>query len=233
MAKTQENKGAQELNEALNKSEAFIKKYKKALIAAIVAIIVIVAGIIFYNNYQAGRSVEASTAISTAQELIAQQQYEKALKGSGATAPGLIQVASDYSGTEAGNLANYYAGLCYANQAKPDWKSAQEYLDKFDTQSDQNISPAAVAAAANAYANNGDLAKAVDLFQKAADMADSRAFNDANNSLSPVFLKEAGMLLEKQGKKADALKIYQDIKKKYVNSPAYQDIDKYIERASN
>lgn len=64
-------------------------------------------------------------------------------------------------------------------------------------------------------------------------MADSRAFNDANNSLSPVFLKEAGMLLEKQGKKADALKIYQDIKKKYVNSPAYQDIDKYIERASN
>ena len=80
MAKTQENKGAQELNEALNKSEAFIKKYKKALIAAIVAIIVIVAGIIFYNNYQAGRSVEASTAISTAQELIAQQQYEKALK---------------------------------------------------------------------------------------------------------------------------------------------------------
>jgi tetratricopeptide repeat protein len=46
-------------------------------------------------------------------------------------------------------------------------------------------------------------------------------------------LRKAGIILESEGKKADALKLYQEIKTKYVTSPMYQDIDKYIERASN
>ena len=47
-------------------------------------------------------------------------------------------------------------------------------------------------------------------------MADSKAEDDANNSLSPAFLIKAGEILESQNKKAEALSIYQDIKKKYV-----------------
>lgn len=243
MAKTQENKGAQELNEALNKSEAFIKKYKKALIAAIVAIIVIVAGIIFYNNYQAGRSVEASTAISTAQELIAQQQYEKALKGSGATAPGLIQVASDYSGTEAGNLANYYAGLCYAKMDK--WDEAINYLEKFSPKSDLIISPMSQVALGDAYANKKRYDDAIDAYQKGVKLADKASESGENNAVSPMALKKLGIILYEQGKKAEALKVFQEIKEKYVNAPivtgdvnqftgqpSAPEIDKYIELVS-
>ena len=65
-------------------------------------------------------------------------------------------------------------------------------------------------------------------------MADRHAMDHRNNSLSPTFLIKAGEILESQGKKDDALKIYQDIKKKYVNSALVQshEIDKYIERAS-
>ena len=33
----------------------------------------------------------------------------------GATFSGFIKLANDYSSTDAGNLANLYAGLCYAN----------------------------------------------------------------------------------------------------------------------
>ena len=36
--------------ETLNKHEAFFMKYKKAIVIAVVAIILIVAGIILYNN---------------------------------------------------------------------------------------------------------------------------------------------------------------------------------------
>ena len=66
------------------------------------------------------------------------------------------------------------------------------------------------------------------------DKADDKAEDGTNNSLSPIFRLQAGELLESQGKKADALKVYQDIKKKYVNSQLVQsnEIDKYIERAS-
>ena len=65
-------------------------------------------------------------------------------------------------------------------------------------------------------------------------MADSKADGDANNSLSPTFLIQAGELLESQNKKDEALKIYQDVKKKYVNAAIVQnsEIDKYIERVS-
>ena len=52
-----------------------------------------------------------------------------------------------------------------------------------------------------------------------------------NNSLSPTFLIQAGEILESQGKKAEALELYKEVKEKYFNSMQYQTIDKYIERA--
>ena len=94
------------------------------------------------------------------------------------------------------------------------------------------ISPAATAALGNAQANVGDIDKAVSSLRKAAKMADSEAEDGVNNSLSPTFLIQAARLLESQGKTADALAIYKDVKAKYVNSTAAQDIDKYIERAT-
>ncbi len=51
--------------------------------------------------------------------------------------------------------------------------------------------------------------------------------------MAPAFLIQAARLLESQNKNDEALKIYQTIKEKYVNSPASQDIDKYIERLGN
>lgn len=96
------------------------------------------------------------------------------------------------------------------------------------------VSPAAIAALGDAYAHVKQLDKAVASFKEAAQKADSKAKNGTNNSLSPTFLLKAGEILESQGKKDEALKIYQDIKQKYVASMLVQsqEIDKYIERAS-
>ena len=117
---------------------------------------------------------------------------------------GFQKVAADYSSTDAGNLAQLYIGICQANLGK--WQEA--------------------GALGNAYANLNQLDKAVEHLKKAAKMAD-------NNSLSPTFLIQAGEILESQGKKAEALELYKEVKEKYFNSMQYQSIDKYIERASN
>ncbi len=217
----------------LVKTEAFFFKYKKAIIIAAVAIVVIVAGAILYSNLIAGpREQKASTALGKGQEYFNNEMFDKALNGDGAGYAGFTRIADDYSGTDAANLANLYAGLCYANLGK--WQDAVKYLDNFDTEDDQMVSPAAVAALGDAYANVNEPDKAVSAFKKAADMADSKADGDANNSLSPTFMLKAGIILESQNKKDEALKIYQDIKKKYQNSALVQssEIDKYIERAS-
>ena len=166
------------------------------------------------------------------QEYFANEQFDKALNGDGATYTGFAKIADEYSGTDAANLANLYAGLCYANLGK--WQEAQKYLEEYSSASDMMVSPAAQAALGNAYAQNGNIDKAVSCLKKAADMADSKAEDDTNNSIAPTFLLQAGELLESQNNKAEALKIYQDIKKKYVNSQLVQsyEIDKYIERVS-
>ena len=87
------------------------------------------------------------------------------------------------------------------------------------------ISPAALGLLGNVYANLGDNDKAIEYLLKAAKKAD-------NNSLSPNFLIQAGELYEAQNKPEKALDCYREIKNKYVNSMAYQEVDKYIERVS-
>lgn len=225
---------ALEMNEGLNIHEAFFLKYKKAILGAVVAVIVIIAGVFIYMSQVAGpREDKASTMLGKGQTYFNNEMYDQALNGDGAGYVGFAKIANDYSGTKAANLANLYAGLCYANLGK--WAEAQKSLDAFSSKGDQMISPAAEAALGDVYAHLNQLDKAVEAFKKAASMADSKADESTNNSLSPTFLIKAGEILESQGKKDEALSIYQDIKKKYVNSMLVQssEIDKYIERASN
>ena len=222
------NLQAQEI-ESLNMKEAFFMKNKKAIIIAVVALVVIIAGVFGYFSQIAGpREDKASTLLGKGQTYFQNEMFEQALNGDGAGYVGFAKIASEYSSTKAGNLANLYAGLCYANLGK--WAEAEKSLDAFSSKDDQMISPAAQAALGDVYAHLKKNDQAV-----AASMADSKAEDDANNSLSPAFLIKAGEILESDGKKADALSLYQDIKKKYVNSMLVQsgEIDKYIERASN
>lgn len=215
------------------KSEAFFQKNKKVISGVIIAVIVVVAGWICYGQLVSGpRAEKASTALAKGQQYFNAEQFDKALNGDGAGYAGFKSIASDYSSTDAGNLANLYAGLCYANLDK--WKEAVEYLEAFSTQSDAMVSPAAVQALGNAYAHTGEIDKAISKLKDAASKADSKAKDGVNNSLSPTFLLQAAQLLESQNKADEANKIYQDIKEKYVNSALVQsnEIDKYIERTT-
>lgn len=223
-----------DMTENLNNHEAFFMQYKKAILGAVIAIIVIIAGVFVYKSQISGpREDKASTMLGKGQTYFSNEMYDQALNGDGAGYVGFAKIASDYSGTDAGNLANLYAGICYANLGK--WAEAQKSLEGFSSKGDQMISPAAESALGDAYAHLNQLDKAVEAFKKAAKMADDKAEDDTNNSLSPTFLIKAGEILESQGNKAEALQLYQDIKKKYVNSMLVQssEIDKYIERASN
>jgi tetratricopeptide (TPR) repeat protein len=214
----------------LNKQEAFFLKFRKQILIAVAALIIVVGGWAAYSNLVAGpREEKASTALAKAQEMFGQGEFQKALNGD-KTTEGFLAVAENYGGTDAANLAKAYAGLCYANMAK--WKEAVTYLEDFSAREDMMISPAITGALANAYANTGDVDKAISTFKKAAEMADSKAEDNVNNSLAPTYMISAARLLESQNKKSEALEIYKEVKEKYVNSASSQDIDKYIERVS-
>ena len=221
---TNQQQAAQTAEQSLNQREAFFIKYKKAVIATVVAIVIIIAGVVLYKTYVSGpKEIKASTAIAKGQQLFMADNYQQALNGDSASFKGFAKLADEFSGTAAGNLANLYAGLCCAKLNK--WEDAAKYIEKFDGADDQMISPAAEGALGNVYAHLNQLDKAVSHLKKAAEKAD-------NNSLSPTFLIQAGEILESQGKNDEALKLYQEVKDKYFNSMAYQTIDGYIERVS-
>ena len=228
MAKTIEA-GAVQNEQTLNNQEQFFLKYRKQILIAVAAILLIIAGCLAYKTFVAEpRENKASTAMAKAQEMFAERDFQKALNGD-KTNEGFLSVIENYGGTDAANLAKGYAGLCYAQMGK--WQEAVKYLEDFSPKSDAIISPAIVGALGNAYANTGNVDEAISTLKEAASMADSRS-ESVNNTTSPTYLLQAARLLESQKKTDEALKIYKQIKEKYVNSAAAQDIDKYIERAS-
>ena len=226
--KINQKQGAPEVAETLNQHEAFVLKYKNAIIGCVAVVVLLIVGGIFWKDYVNDNQEKASTQMAKAQETFAQamqthnaQTFELALKGDSLGRVGFLAIADDFSSTKAGNLANLYAGLCYAQMGQ--MENAAKYLEKFDMKDDQMVSPAVMGTLGNVYASLGQLDKAVDLLKKAASKAD-------NNSLSPQFLIQAGEILESQGQKAEALKLYEQVKDQYFKSMQYQVIDEYIER---
>ena len=210
------------VEDALTQSEAFLVKYKNAIIGGVVAVIIIVAGFIMYKNlYAEPREEKAQAALFKGQEYFEQDAYEQALNGDSIGYVGFLKVADEYSGTKAANLAKAYAGICYAQLGKYD--EAVKMLDGVNG-GDQMVAPAILGATGNCYAQLGQLDKAASTLLSAADKAD-------NNSLSPIFLMQAGEILVKQGKYDDAVNAYTKIKDKYFQSYQAMDIDKYIEQA--
>lgn len=211
------------VDEALSTSEAFLLKNKNLLLGIVAAIVVVVAGVLGYKHFiSAPKELKAAEAIFKGEQYFGADNYEIALNGDSTGYAGFVKLADEFSGTDAGNSANAYAGICYAQLGK--YEDAIKFLDKFSAD-DYFVAPAIIGTLGNCYAQVGQLDKAAATLLKAADKANSV-------SLSPIYLLQAGQILEKQGKNAEAVEAYKQIKTKYANSYQAMDIDKYIERAS-
>lgn len=211
------------VDEALSTSEAFLLKNKNLLLGIVAAIVVVVVGVLGYKHFiSAPKELKAAEVIFKGEQYFGADNYEIALNGDSTGYAGFVKLADEFSGTDAGNLANAYAGICYAQLGK--YEDAIKFLDKFSAD-DYFVAPAIIGTLGNCYAQVGQLDKAAATLLKAADKANSV-------SLSPIYLLQAGQILEKQGKNAEAVEAYKQIKTKYANSYQAMDIDKYIERAS-
>lgn len=215
-----ENKtSAQNMEAALE--QTFVEKNIKKIGIAVVALLVIVLACIGFNYYTDSRNQKAAEALFPCEQLFQNGDYEKALNGDGQQVIGLVEVAKQYSSTKSGNLAKLYAGLAYAQTGK--MEEAEKMLSDFSGRGDEMVSPAALGALGNVQAELGQLDKAVETLKKAAKKAD-------NSVLSPIYLVQAGEILESQGKADEALKLYEQVRNNYRGSQQGQEIDKYIER---
>ena len=223
MAEKKQTQDPLDLEEAMSSSEAFIIKYKNKFLAGIAAIVIVVGGVLGYQHFiSEPNEKKASEALFRGEQYFMADNYEMALNGDSLGYEGFLKVADKFGGTDAGELANAYAGICYAQLGQ--YENAIQFLNKFSAD-DQLVSPALMATMGNCYIQMGQLDKGAATLVKAADKANSQA-------LSPIYLIQAGQVYEKLGKNSEAISAYQTIKDKYFNSYQSMDIDKYIERAS-
>lgn len=200
------------------------EKYPNLLLYVVAAIGLAVGGWWLYKSMiVAPKQKEAVAAMWHAQQQFDRDSFRLALENPGGGFDGFLTIADKFSGTPAGNSANYYAGICYLHMG--DFDNAITYLEKFDGEGD--LLPAMkYGVLGDAYSEKEDYGKALDYYEKAADAT-------KNDLLAGYYLKKLGMLNEHQGNKEAALKAYERLHRDFPN-PASQDwreVEKYIYRA--
>jgi tetratricopeptide (TPR) repeat protein len=176
---------------------------------------------ILYFAFFAGSSPEkednAGNAMFMAVRYYENDSLNLALNGDGNN-PGLLDLASEYSGTRAGNLCNFYIGAIYLRQG-----NAAEALNYFDAvKKEENfIAASAYAAMASITEDQGDMSGAGSLYEKAAALR-------KNEYTTPFFLQQAGRCYLQAEDKSAALRMYKRIREEYPNSQEGQQVNKYI-----
>jgi len=202
--------------------EDFYTKNKKNINTALLAVVVVLAGYFGYKKFIVEpKEQEAQIEIFKAQHLFEIDSFNLALKGDGKF-KGFATIADEYSGTKAGNLAHYYAGVCMLRTG--DYAGAVDMLEGFNSDN-ALIGPLAAGLLGDAYVESGDVEKGAKQYMKAARMS-------KNKATTPVFFKKAGIAFEELKNYSDAVDAYTNIKNDYADTPEGADIDKYIARAS-
>ncbi|MEQ8624582.1 MAG: tetratricopeptide repeat protein [Vicingaceae bacterium] len=212
-----------DVEEVYSKTETFIEENKNVLVGIVAALAIIIGGYFAYNSfYLAPLQDEAQQEMFMAEKYFSQDSMNLAIYGDDVY-PGFIEISDNYSGTKAGNLANYYLGIAFLRTGQ--FEQAIDALNDFDGE-DEVVGTIATGAKGDAYMELGDLNKAVDNYEKAA----SRKENDFT---TPLYLKKAAQTYELLGEYENAVEHYKSIKEDYRKSSEASDIDKYIARAES
>ncbi len=207
-----------EMGNVITRSEEFIEKNQKNIIIVVIAIVVVILAIFGLRKwYFQPRETRAAEEMFAAEQWFAQGDFDKALNGDD-TYNGFLGVIDSYNSTKAGNLAKYYAGI--ANLRLGNYDEAAKWLGKYKGK-DTFTKPLATMAQGDAEMELGNTEKAVNLYLKAAKMAD-------NYITAPTALFKAGMGYLMLDDKAKALDCFQQVKKNYPEATEWQEIDKYI-----
>jgi len=210
------------VEETLSRTEQWIESNQKPLITTVFVIVGMIALYLGYGKFYAEPlNEEAHAEMFMAEKYFETDSFNLALNGDGQYL-GFADVADDYSGTAAGRLANYYAGICYLNLG--DNESAIDHLSSFSA-NDEMISSIALGSMGDAYMNLGEIDNAISYYEKAANNSD-------NKFTTPIYLKRAALAHESNGNYSDALAHYETIKTVYAETQEAADIEKYITRAS-
>jgi len=204
------------LAQKLQETETWMERHPKTVIGFSLVIALIVGGYFGYRYYVDNLNQEAQQEMFQAVFYFEADSLDFALNGDGNNL-GFRDIVSEYKMTEAANLANYYAGVCYLKQGK--WELARLYLEDFSAR-DLLVQPRAYSLIGDTYMEEQKFEEAAASYMKAADYTPNKYF-------TPTYLMKAALAFEKNNQNDKAIEAYNRIIEDYWDSAEYQNARKY------
>ncbi|QIL76470.1 tetratricopeptide repeat protein [Hymenobacter sp. HDW8] len=203
----------------LVESEDFVRRNKTALLSLLAVVVLAVIGGFAFYTWRNTQNEKGQAAMYQAVNYWEADSLNKALKGDGQY-DGLAAIASEYNGTQAANLANFYAGVAALKDGK--YQNAIDYLEDF-TSDDLLVQ-------ARAYSLIGDAYLELNKFKEAADQYEKAANYKANEYFSPGYLMKEAMARELAKDYDGAIKAYTKVVDEYQNAAEVTEAKQYLAR---
>ncbi|MDI1354333.1 MAG: tetratricopeptide repeat protein [bacterium] len=209
--------------------QLFYEKNKKLVNYVGGGLVVLIAVLVYFKLYYLPEQEnEAANEMFWAESYFEKDSFALALRGgvmvmtADGQKPmlGFEQVADQYGMTKTGNLANYYAGVCYLRIGK--FEQAIECLGKYDGK-DEMIAPIAIGAIGDCHMELKRTDEALKYYLKASEKSH-------NGFTTPYFLKKAAFANEVKSNYTEALELYERIGKEFPKSSEAREIDREIAR---
>jgi TolA-binding protein len=210
----------EQIVEKIDKAEVFIEKNQKLVTYIGGAIGVLVVLGFFGYSYFGDMNKEASNEMFPAQFYFEKDSFDLALDGDGANL-GFLDITKEYSYTDAGNLANFYAGVCYMQ--KGEFDNAIEYLGAFNSD-DLVLQARAYTLIGDAHMEQEKPAEAIKAYKNAVNFK-------PNKSFTPGYMMKLALAYEVVGNWQSAADTYNTIIKSYPTFAEIQDAKRFKARA--
>jgi tetratricopeptide (TPR) repeat protein len=192
-----------------NQTVNFFNANRTLILSLLVTVVVVIGVLIGYRFYSEGQEDQAQNLLATAEQSYSESNFETALNGDEYTLSyGFIQIADEFSGTNAGNLAAYYASV--SNFKLDNYEEALAYIQEY--KSPKGImGVGSVSFHATLLKLNGSLEKAAKKYEEAANW-------DKNDSTTPFNLMKAANVYKELGNTDKVKSITTTIIEEYPDS---------------
>lgn len=187
----------------------FYENNKATVIGGGIGLILAIGLTIGYIIHSGNQAEEAVNLLGIAEQELLQGNYQEALNGNEEEFTlGFVQIADNYSGTKAGNLAHYYAAI--SEYELGNYEQAIEYMQEYDVP-EGILGVAPISMHANILVELERYEEAAEQFERAANW-------DENSSTTPYNLFKAAEAHSAAGNNEQALAHIETIINDYPNS---------------
>ena len=191
----------------LEKGEAFLKQNSKVLAGVLIAAILLIGGILFFQINTANQNETAQKEMFQAVYFYEQDSVQLALNGDGINS-GFLSIVEEYPRTDAANLAHFYIGSIYLSERN--YEQALSHLEQFSAD-DYLVQAKVYSLIGDANMELGNTDAAIANYKKAADTNENKYF-------TPKYLYKLAIAYEEAGKIQEAIDTYGTIEEKYYES---------------